>query len=63
MYLYVAEWQFDPVIYYISAFAGVCRVELMKPSEAPGLCRALATPVSPFPGLRFDNLGYIAHNS
>lgn len=59
MYLYVAEWQCDPVICYSGAFAGVCRVELIKPSEAPGLCRAPAhPPVSPSPGVNFDNFGY-----
>lgn len=43
MYLHVAVWRCDPVIHYSGAYG----VELIKLSEARGLCMAPATPCLP----------------
>lgn len=49
-------WQCDPVIHYRGAFAGICGVELIKPTNAP---RALqGTSYSPSPEGHFSKLGY-----
>lgn len=63
MYLYVAVWWCDPVIHYSRAFSGVCGVELIKPSETLGLCRAPATPRPrpPLLGCTLMNLAAYTH--
>lgn len=61
MYLYMAVWGCDSVIHYRIAFAGVCGVELIQPSEALEFCWALATPTLPSLGCTLINLAIYTH--